>query len=173
MAESRLEGTPEAATATVADPEASVEEVEEILKEYFSGKRAAVRTYKFLDVRVKGRRGVFHGMAVDISATGMLLRIIDKDFAHAEEVDRLMPYTARVWFHFENGLDVAFDAGKFRAAADVVRVTGYCGRGRGLILIGCRFREPLTDEQCASLGIEAGPDVAARTLEPNRIDQEA
>ena len=134
--------------------------VEKVLLGYFSGKRDAVRTYKFLDVKVKGKRGVFRGMAVDISSTGMLLRIIDTDFANNDELDHLMPYTARVWFHFESGLDVAFDGG-IRAQADVVRVTGYSGRGKGLILIGCRFREPLTDEECTSLGLKIGPDCPA------------
>ena len=83
-----------------------------------------------------------------------------------------MPYTARVWFHFENGLDVAFDEGKVRTAADVIRVTGYCGRGRGLILIGCRFRTPLTEEQCRSLGIEVGPDEATRKVERSNAEEE-
>jgi hypothetical protein len=167
MAEPRDDGIEAAVSAALTDagPDTSTAEVEEILREYFSGKRDAIRTYKFLDVRVKGKHGVFRGMAVDISATGMLLRIIDRDFANTEETDRLMPYTARVWFHFENGLDVAFDGGNVRTRADVVRVTGYCGRGKGLILIGCRFREPLNGEQCTSLGIEVGPDEPARRVE--------
>lgn len=164
MAESRADARidPEVSTDTAPDV------IEKVLLGYFSGKRDAVRTYKFLDVKVKGKRGVFRGMAVDISSTGMLLRIIDTDFATNDELDHLMPYTARVWFHFESGLDVAFDGG-IRAQADVVRVTGYCGRGKGLILIGCRFREPLTEDQCSSLGLDVGPD---RPTEPASHDLE-
>lgn len=159
MSDDKVQAQPGVA---LEEAEETPEIVEKILLGYFSGKRDAVRTYKFLDVEVEGKRGVFRGMAVDISATGMLLRIIDSDFAKLDEMDHLMPYTARVWFHFENGLAVAFAKGQVRTQADVVRVTGYCGRGKGLILIGCRFRDPLDDGQCEALGIESGPDRAIR-----------
>jgi hypothetical protein len=175
MADTRDDGIRAAVEGALeeAGPDASTQQVEELLREYFSGKRDAVRTYKFLDVRVKGKRGAFRGMAVDISATGMLLRIIDKDFAAESETDRLMPYTARVWFHFESGLDVEFDEGKVSTSADVVRVTGYCGRGRGLILIGCRFREQLKAEQCRALGIDVGPDTPTRKVERSSSEESA
>ena len=137
------------------DPEV----VEKILGEYFCGKRDSVRTCAFVDLKVTGKRGTFAGMAVDISSTGMLLRVLDPDFAAEAEMDQLMPYTARVWDHFEGGFTVRFaEAPQAGVLADVIRVTGYCGRGSSLILIGCRFRNPLSEAQCAALEIEQGQD---------------
>ncbi len=134
------------------------EVIEKILRGYFSGKRDAIRTSKFLDVQVKGKRGSFHAMAVDISRTGILLRIVDSDFATPDEANHLMPYTARVWYHFEGGLTVSFPEVEVVAKADVVRVTGYCGRGNSLILIGCRFRTAIDEKSCDAIGIEHAAD---------------
>ena len=99
-----------------------------------------------------GGKGTFRAMTVDISTTGVLLRIMDPTFASPEELEHLMPYTARVWYHFEGGFEVAFAEDKVRVDGDVVRVTGYCGRGANLILIGCRFRDELTQEDAERLG---------------------
>jgi hypothetical protein len=133
--------------------------VEKILRGYFSGKRDALRTYKFLEVQVQGKRGTFNAMAVDISRSGILLRIMDSGFAESAEMNHLMPYTARVWHHFEGGFGVLFNGGSLKVSADVVRVTGYSGRGSSLILLGCRFRRDLTPEQCRDLGIDHREDL--------------
>ncbi len=134
------------------------EVIEKILRGYFSGKRDSLRTHKLLDVLCEGKKGAFKGMAVDISRSGILLRIMDPAFASAAEVNHLMPYTARVWFHFEGGFWVHFKNGKLKVNADVVRVTGFCGRGQSLILIGCKFRRHLTPEECEELSIPCEED---------------
>jgi len=139
-------------------PEMDPEVVETILRGYFSGKRDSIRTYRLVDATVEGRNGSFNAMAVDVSRSGVLLRIMDPCFASEDEIYHLMPYTARVWYHFEGGLTVHFAKDSVVADADVVRVTGYCGRGSSLILIGCRFRERLTHRQCGLLGIEHAED---------------
>ncbi len=136
------------------DPEV----IEDLLREYFSGKRDAVRTYKFLNIALEGRHGSFQGMAIDISRSGMLVRVMDDDFATAEEMEHLMPYTARVWYHFEGGFSVDFLDKGVSTRGDVVRVTGYCGSGSSLILIGCRFHELLPPKDCEKLGIECADD---------------
>ncbi|NJN14261.1 MAG: PilZ domain-containing protein [Planctomycetes bacterium] len=136
------------------------EEVEALLRSYFSGKRAAVRTSTLLDVILEGPHGFFSGMAVDLSRTGILLRINDADFAMPDEEQHLMRYTSRVWHHFERGLAVLFPGVDLRALADVVRVTGYSGKGSCLILIGCHFREALDESICDKLGIEHAEDRA-------------
>jgi len=130
------------------------EVVEKILRGYFSGKRDSLRTYKLLDVECEGKKGSFKGMAVDISRSGVLLRIMDPTFASPAEMNHLMPYTARVWFHFEGGFLVHFKDRALSMHTDVVRVTGFCGRGQqSLILIGCKFRRHLTPEECGDLGV--------------------
>jgi hypothetical protein len=132
--------------------------IEKVLRTYFSGKRDAVRTYKFVNVEIQGKRSSFKGMAVDISRSGLLLRIMDPEFASPEEMEHLMPYTARVWYHFEGGFQVKFGKSGVKARADVVRVTGYAGQGRSLILLGCRFQRPLEKPECERLGIEHADD---------------
>jgi hypothetical protein len=143
-----------ASTAPGMNPEI----VEKILRGYFSGKRDALRTYKFLDSEVSGHHGTFRAMAVDISRTGVLLRITDPEFATQDEMNHLMPYTARVWFHFEGGFTIRFSRGAVVTTANVVRVTGYVGRGNSLILLGCRFDRDLAQEECAMLGIDHSDD---------------
>jgi hypothetical protein len=140
------------------DGEHDAEVFERIIKSYFAGKRDAVRTYKLLDIEIVGKRGLFHAVAVDISRSGVLLRIQDPSFANDKEMDQIMPYTARVWFHFEGGFEAVFAGGDVRLQADVVRVTGYVGRGERLIFVGCRFRRPLEKHECERLGIEFGED---------------
>jgi hypothetical protein len=131
------------------------------LHAHFSGHRRALRTCKFLDCKLKGNHASFAGMAVDISRTGALVRVLDTEFAEPRESEQLMLYTARVWHHFDNGLEISFLSGDLRAVADVVRVTGYCGRGSGLNLLGIHFRTGLTDEECVALGIEHAEDRSA------------
>jgi hypothetical protein len=131
---------------------------DEILRGYFSGKRDALRACRLLPVSVSGRHGMFQAMAVDISSSGTLIRVMDPDFAAEQEVGHLMPYTARVWYHFEGGMRIRFLDTDVEVAGDVVRVTGYCGRGSSLILIGCRFSRLLDDAECDALGVERAED---------------
>jgi hypothetical protein len=142
-----------------ADGEHDPEVFERILRSYFAGKRDAVRTYRLMNIEIIGKRGLFDAVAVDISRSGILLRIQDPSFAREQELDQIMPYTARVWYHFEGGFEIVFpDEGKVRVQADVVRVTGYVGRGERLIFVGCRFRRTLESDECERLGIEHGDD---------------
>ncbi|MHC4953663.1 MAG: PilZ domain-containing protein [Planctomycetota bacterium] len=150
-----------ASTGCVAEGKASVEDSkasERELQTHFTGRRAAVRTYKFLDCEIQGNNSSFAGMVVDVSRTGALVRVLDASFAEPAEQEQLMLYTARVWYHFEEGLQLSFLRQSVQATADVVRVTGYCGRGSGLNLIGVHFRTELSVEECDRLGIECGED---------------
>ncbi len=128
------------------------------LQTHFTGRRAALRTCKFLDCMIRGETETFTAMAVDISRTGALIRVLDENFAGPEETAQLMLYTARVWFHFEEGLEIAFLNGAITLTADVVRVSGYCGRGSGLNLIGIHFRTELTADECEQVGISCSDD---------------
>jgi hypothetical protein len=139
-----------------AAPNLPREVVEKALRRCFTGKRRARRTVRLLDVEVKGRRRSFPALAVDLSRSGALLRIMDPRFARHEEQASLMPYTARVWYHFQGGFKICFGGGDICLEADVVRVSGYCGQDAGLIFIGCRFRSPLDEPQCQALGVDPG-----------------
>jgi len=149
--------------SSITIDEALLEE-ERRLQAYFAGRRQSLRTCKFLDCRMKGNQdATFSGMAVDLSRTGALVRVLDRNFAEDHETEQLMLYTARVWYHFDKGLEISFLDEAISAVADVVRVTGYCGRGSGLNLIGIHFRTELTDEECEQLGISPDEDRASTT----------
>lgn len=138
-------------------PGFDAESLDRVLRGYFSGKRDSVRSCKFLPIQVKGNYGTFQAMAVDVSMSGALLRITDPQFTEDEDT-RLMPYTEKVWHHFQGGFQVDLAGGIIELEADVVRVTGFAGRGSDIVLIGCKFRRPLTAMECGALGIEHGTD---------------
>jgi hypothetical protein len=134
--------------------------VEQILKGHFTGQRDALRTYKFIDAQVQGIGGAYAALVVNISRSGMLFRITDEAFAGESETRHLMPYTARVWHNFQGGFHVHLEEGAVSRAAQIVRVSGYCGPKNSLVLIGCRFASELTPEECETLGIAYSGDEA-------------
>jgi hypothetical protein len=127
--------------------------VEKILEAQFAGRRDALRTFKFCDLVVQGTGGTFKAMSINISRTGLLFRITDPRFADDGEQQHLMPYTARVWQNFHGGFHVFLESGAVSREADIVRVSGYCGRKSSLVLVGCRFRSELLTPECDLLGI--------------------
>ena len=138
---------------------ADADVVEKILEEQFASRRDSVRTFKFFELMVQGVGGTFAALGVNVSRTGLLFRITDVRFAADDERQHLMPYTARVWQNFHGGFHVFLEDGAIRREADVVRVSGYCGKKSSLVLVGCRFREPLAAAECELLGIP-GEDAA-------------
>jgi hypothetical protein len=136
-------------TSLGAPPDA----VEKFLEEHFASRRDSVRTFKFLDLTVQGVGGTFTALGINISRTGALFQITDARFADDGEQQHLMPYTARVWQNFHGGFHVFLEEGAVRREADIVRVSGYCGKTASLVLVGCRFREPLGVAECERLGI--------------------
>ena len=128
--------------------------LERMLREHFAGKRDALRTPTLLDVTVEGHHGSFDGVAVDLSRSGMLLRLLDDEFgSHA-----LVPYTARVRFHFGSGINVRFQESGISAEATVMRVTEHVAGAETLVLVGCRFRHALTAHECEMVGVEHAKD---------------
>jgi len=49
--------------------------------------------------------------------------------------------------------NVFLENGAVARHADIVRVSGYCGKKSSLVLVGCRFREELTLAECDLLGV--------------------
>ena len=127
--------------------------VSKVLEAQFAGRRDAVRTFKFLELVVQGVGGTFDALGINISRTGMLFRITDPHFAADGEHQHLMPYTARVWQNFHGGFHVFLANGRISREAEIVRVSGYCGKKSSLVLVGCRFQEELTAAECDLLGV--------------------
>lgn len=124
-----------------------------VLEEQFGGRRDSVRTFRFLEIVVQGTGGTFKAMGINISRTGVLFRITDPKFAAEGERQHLMPYTARVWQNFSECFHVFLEGGAISREAEIVRVSGYCGKTSSLVLVGCRFLKELSGEECELLGI--------------------
>jgi hypothetical protein len=127
--------------------------VQKVLETQFAGRRDAIRTFKFLEIVVQGTGGTFNALGINISRTGILFRITDPRFAADGEHQHLMPYTARVWQNFHGGFHVFLQGGAVAREAEVVRVSGYCGKRSSLVLVGCRFNAELTPTECDLLGV--------------------
>lgn len=135
----------------------ATELAQKVLETQYAGRRDAIRTFKFIEISVQGVGGTFKALGINISRTGILFRITDPRFAADGEHQHLMPYTARVWQNFHGGFHVFFESGTVAREADIVRVSGYCGKRSSLVLVGCRFREELTAAECDLLAIPHDP----------------
>jgi len=130
-----------------------------LLRKFFFGKRDTLRRIVSLSAAVQGRHGTFIATVVDISRSGVLLHIDDESFAPTETANKLVAYSGRVLFHFEDGLRIALE-GNVVADAEIVRLTSAVDDVLGRILLAVQFRATLTDEQCATLGLSVDVDTA-------------
>lgn len=130
-----------------------------LFRKFFFGKRDTLRRAVTLSAAVQGRHGTFIATVVDISRSGVLLHIDDESFAPAETGNKLVAYSGRVLFHFEDGLRVALE-GNVVADAEIVRLTSAVDDVLGRILLAVQFTEPLTADQCATLGLRLEDDTS-------------
>jgi len=121
------------------------------LRSHFAGKREAPRRAVDLRITICGLLENFPARTVDVSRTGILLRITDEFFAHEEE--DLASFAFKVQQHFADGTDILFVDHSFGTSANVVRVTHRRIDGTPTLLLACRFSQPLSDGQCAALGV--------------------
>jgi len=134
------------------------------LRNHFAGKRTSPR--RPLDVRITicGLIENFPARSVDVSRTGILFRITDDLFAHEEE--DLASFAFKVERYFAGGTDILFVDHGFGVSASVIRVTHRRIDGVPTLLLACRFKSPLSDGQCQTLGVSRslrkrkGKDVA-------------
>ncbi|MFI5402005.1 MAG: PilZ domain-containing protein [Planctomycetota bacterium] len=146
------------------------------LRNHFAGKRSSPR--RPIDVRITicGLLENFPARSVDISRTGILFRITDDLFAHEQE--DLASFAFKVQQHFEKGIDVLFVDHGFGASASVIRVTHRRIDEEPTLLLACRFRHPLSDGQCQTLGVsrslrKRGKDKAAVEAQEPVPDEQA
>ena len=130
-----------------------------MFRRFFFGKRDTLRRAVSLSAAIQGRHGAFVATVVDISRSGVLLHIDDESFAPEDTANKLVAYSGRVLFHFEDGLRLALE-GNVVIDADIVRLTSAVDDVLGRILLGVQFRQGLTDEQCATLGLVIDIDTA-------------
>jgi hypothetical protein len=129
------------------------EQAELELRSHFVGKRDGVRQPCDLDVMLRGRGGSFTGQTVDISRSGVLLRITDQLYNISN--DDLASFAGRIEKHFRTRVDVFFVEAGLRKAAEVARLTM---SEMGEFLMACQFREQLSRKECELLEIDGGDD---------------
>jgi len=129
------------------------EQAEMELRSHFVGKRDGVRQPCDLNIMLRGRGGSFTGQTVDLSRSGVLLRITDQ--LYNQPYDDLTSFAGRIEKHFRTRVDVFFVEAGLRKASEVARLTM---SETGEFLMACQFRDRLTESQCEMLGIDDGED---------------
>ncbi len=114
-------------------------------------RRGSPRLDRILFIEVQGDYGSYRAKAFNVSQSGVLLSIDDPGFAPPAAPDQLVVFTKRMGFQFGNGMLVRFLEAQVDVQADVVRVNEQETGGDAVIVIGCRFRRPLSREECARL----------------------
>ena len=144
-------------TQAQVDPKTDPTEAERVLlRDHFSGKRDSKRAFKLIEVEVTGAWESFQGLAVDVSRSGLLLRIMDSRF-HKIGVQELtlVRYTDLIQRHFADGVQIRFRGTLVRVDAEIVRIANVSdSRTKELIMVGCRFDRLLTADECAQIGID-------------------
>src|SRR5688500_1390748 len=122
--------------------------------EHFSGKRKAVRRQRSLTIECRGTLGLFEARTVDLSRGGMLIEVTDPAVVSPSANGGVLPFAERLLARFPEDMEVVFGHGALSVRATVVRLeTRAVGRAPGLLL-GCRFLKPLTEADCAALGLD-------------------
>ena len=97
-----------------------------------------------LEAVVRGRGGAFEAETVNVSRSGVLVRLGDSRTAEI-----------RPEHCFRTGADVSFVGAEVRVRADLARVTD---GDSGDLLLAFRFRANLDPRRCLSIGIEDKDD---------------
>ncbi|MGQ0614833.1 MAG: PilZ domain-containing protein [Planctomycetaceae bacterium] len=133
-------------------------ESEAELRRHFMGKRDGFRSRVDLAVVVEGRGAQFEARAVDLSRSGILLKITDPRFAPAGRSIGLVEYCNRIVTYFEQGLNLQFFGGALKRRATPIRVANQSLGVEEPLLLACRFAAPLDGPACALLGLDRGED---------------
>lgn len=141
------------------------------LRNHFAGKRSSPRRPLDIKITICGLLENFTAQSVDVSRTGILFRITDDLFANEDE--DLASFAFKVQQHFANGADVLFVDHGFGVSATVVRVTHRRIDDVPTLLLACRFRQPLSDGQCQTLGVSRSLKKRGAAVEEPVPDEQA
>jgi len=112
-------------------------------------------------VEIHSDYAAYRARTINLSADGVLLEMTDPAFfAGQHGSDRLQICTHRLEAQFGGGLRVRFREAGLSIEAVVVHVGEKKLESGVTVVVGCRFRNPLSGEACEQLGIEPvdGPD---------------
>ncbi len=122
------------------------------LRAFLWGKRQSQRHALAIDVDIKGVYGTLEAHTVDLSATGLLMRVpesaLKPESAEAGEVD---PFVL-VQTHFRNPFAIRLRQSGVRAQVELVRLDIRLDEP-GYLFLGCRFSRPLVRSQLRKFGL--------------------
>lgn len=144
------------------------------LRAFLSGKRTAKRHTLCETVVITGRAVQLLAETVDVSANGVQIRLPLQDALPG--VTGAVEVAAFAWLHsaFEDGIQIAIPNARISVRADPVRTAVDADRGTHL-LIGCRLRRDLTDDELLRLGLRpeaCGPENPVSDAAPAELDAE-
>jgi len=116
-------------------------------------RRRGERLQKVLYARAHGRHSAYRAMVLNISYRGALVTITDPDFEISAHEADLGLAGLRVASHFGEGLRLELLEPRLTLPAEVVRLSEAKQGGEYVFWLGCQFEEPLSDEECAALGV--------------------
>jgi hypothetical protein len=140
------------------------------LEALFAGKRHSRRRRRSIPVVfVRGDLRI-HARTSDVSRGGALIEIDDLSQLVVDPEAPLFAVSCRVNDLFHEGVDLSFPDVSMTVPSGIVRVSPHDRRARA-VLVGCSFEAPLSDDECAALGVdyrsdETSPSPAPRAPRP-------
>jgi twitching motility protein PilT len=110
-------------------------------------RRTSPRVDRMLAVEVRGDYGTYKGFAMNVSGAGVLLTLAGPEFTVGEDAEHLVLFTKRLGFLFRNGMSIRFLEAGAMVEADLVRVSERSEGGELLIVLGAKFRRPLSPSE--------------------------
>jgi len=110
-------------------------------------RRSAPRVDRVHCVEVRGDYGSYQGYAMNVSSAGVLLTIKGPEFTIGDDAGHLVLFTKRLSFLFRNGMSIRFQEADVSVEADLVRVSERSEGGEVLIVLGAKFRRPLSESE--------------------------
>jgi twitching motility protein PilT len=112
-------------------------------------RRTHPRVDRVLALEVRGDYGTYRGYAINVSGVGLLLTLTGPEFTVGEDAEHLVLFTKRLGFLFRNGMSVRFLEAGVTVEAELVRVSERSEGGELLIVLGAKFRRPLSPSEWA------------------------
>jgi hypothetical protein len=114
------------------------------------GRRKSERRRCAHEVGCEGQDGAFRGRLVNISRTGALLHLANRQFQATNDADLVEVFT-RIEGVFSEGMTIYFLHCKAAIQAKLVRIARQ--DDDALTVVGCEFGRPLTDRECEMLNV--------------------
>jgi hypothetical protein len=118
------------------------------------GRRKSERRNCAYAIGCEGTDGAFRGRLVNLSRTGALLHLANRQFQASNDADLVEVFT-HIEGVFSEGMTIYFLHCKAAIQAKLVRIARQ--DDDALTVVGCEFGRPLTDRECDMLNVSKAP----------------